>query len=202
MRNRRQKLICGTIMVLSLVPAAGIVLSRGSEGHRVVVTAGTPEQSAGMSLNAVPVEVTTTTTVPPTTPTTETTETTAPTQAPQRPVTSTTTTSVTTAPAPEIQSPSPARRFAISPASGPRHAEVMASGTGCSDDQLGVSLEIRDSLGQAISGDGGAALPDGTWQVPMRFPTVPPGQYTIHANCVRGADVIFQYDNATFELTS
>jgi hypothetical protein len=127
-----------------------------------------------------------TTTVPPTTTTTT-----------QRPTTTTQPRATTTTTAPAAT-----ETFTVAPITGAANSEVVASGTGCAGDGYGASLEIRDASGQGITGDGGASQADGTWRVPMRFPNVAPGRYTIRASCVNGATVVFEYPARFFTVTA
>jgi hypothetical protein len=116
----------------------------------------------------------------------------------QRATTTTQVSTTTTSKPTTITTPA-AGAFSLFPTAGPAGTQVMASGAGCVGTD-GVSLEIRDSAGRAIDGNGGAAMPDGTWQIPLRFPNAAPGRYTVHAACVTGSTVVFQYVDAAFDL--
>jgi hypothetical protein len=87
----------------------------------------------------------------------------------------------------------------VVPVAGPPGTELIVSGTGCLGVD-GVNVELRDGRGRAVDGSGGAALPDGTWVIPLRIPQVAAGHYTVHAACVQGNAVTFDYTDAGFEI--
>ena len=146
----------------------------------------------------------TTTTVEETTTTTE-----APTTTTTAPVVVTTTTAkptTTTAPKPTTTTTAkPAKSFSISPTSGGVNTPVVAKGTGCTGADPGVQIYISDPSGQVVNGDGGAAMPDGTWQVPANFggTGMAPGKYKYEAKCVNASTnaLYFVYPPQYFNFT-
>lgn len=125
-----------------------------------------------------------------------------------------TTTTAATATAPTATAPSttvPAapsgtRTFSVTPNSGPNNASVIASGTGCVGEGAGAGIYLHDPSGRSFSGDGGSAMPDGTWRLPFSFHagapgSYPLGQYTVKAVCLVGSTVLFEYTPVTFTLT-
>ena len=108
-------------------------------------------------------------------------------------------TTVTTRP-PTTTSTVPARTWSISPTSGPANTQFTASGTGCFGTDAGAGITMYRPNGEAFNGDGGSAMPDGTWRLPSSVGAVPPGRYTIKAGC-SGSNP-FQYPQVrTFTVT-
>ncbi len=175
------------------LPIAGLALlaACGSSPDRVTVasrdqadpvaTAPAPESTT----TTAPVATTTTSTGPATTTT--------------RPAATTTTTraatTTTTRPA--------ARTVTVVPTANGSYTDVAVRGAGCSGPEYGVSLEIRDPAGQAIDGDGGLALPDGSWELHERFNSSrPAGQYSFHVTCtVTNGPAVFTYAPRTLDWT-
>jgi hypothetical protein len=124
--------------------------------------------------------------------------------------TTTTTTAVrpvTTAAAAATMATTAVRRapsFEMSPTSGLANTRVTLSGAGCRGDQYGVAITMYDANGQGFGGDGGAALPDGTWQLDVSIGAGPsgPGDYTIRASCIQGSTVVFSYAPRAFTQTA
>ena len=60
---------------------------------------------------------------------------------------------------------------------------------------------MSDPTGRPFSGDGGAAMADGTWYVPFGFYGLP-GEYTVRARCaISNGPALFDYPLATFIVT-
>ena len=63
-------------------------------------------------------------------------------------------------------------------------------------------MTIKQPDGQPYTGDGAAAQPDGTWQVPFSIPNGGPGgKWTVEAQCRTGNTVAFSYAPQTFTKT-
>lgn len=94
--------------------------------------------------------------------------------------------------------------FSLSPTSGPKTTLIKVSGNGClsGGTPTGAGLYVYNPSGTAISGDGGAAMPDGTWTIPI-YINEAPGQYTVRAQClVVNGPALFEYPvAATFTVT-
>jgi hypothetical protein len=190
----QRKLVLVAAVALCGIGAVAAVAMRGSgDGASTVsLDAGGDVDDQGAvgvapTTTAVAVTTTATTLAPPTTTTTTTT-------AAARPVTTTAT--PTTA----------ARRtptFEMSPTSGPRNTRVTLSGAGCQGADHGVAVAMYDANGDGFNGDGGAALPDGTWRLEVSIGVGPsgPGDYTIRADCQHGGTVVFSYAPRTFTQT-
>lgn len=57
--------------------------------------------------------------------------------------------------------------------------------------------------GDPYTGDGAAAMTDGTWRVPFSFPADGPrGKWTMKARCKEsGERLVFEYEPQTFTVT-
>lgn len=115
-------------------------------------------------------------------------------------------TTTTARPTTVATAPSGSRTFSITPTAGPNNTNVIASGTGCVGEGAGAGIYVHDPSGRSFSGDGGSAMPDGTWRLPFTFHagapgSYPLGQYTVKAVCLVGATVLFEYTPVTFTLT-
>lgn len=116
-------------------------------------------------------------------------------------ITSTTTTAKPAA-ATTSSTRAPVRTFTISPTSGPGHTEVRARGAGCTGQDAGVGLTLHAPSGKAFDGTGAAAMPDGTWDIPIRVsPNEGPGRYKIAASCTVGPEPSFTYAPQYFTVT-
>lgn len=175
-----RRFLVPAVGVLVVLAVAALVVTRDDD-HSERLTVG----SDGTTTTTEVSTTTTSTTAAPTTTTTS--ATTVP------PTTATTVARPTTTAA-------PARTWSISPTSGPPNTEFTASGTGCFGQDAGTGITMYDPNGQAYNGDGGAAMPDGTWRLPANIGAVPPGRYTIKAGC--SGSQPFQYAQVrTFTVT-
>ena len=167
------------VAVLALLVLAAACSSKGKD-----------DKLAALDASTTTTESTTTTTAAPATSTTSTTAAPAPT------TTTVKRTTTTTAKA-------AARSFTISPASGGNNTAVEAKGTGCTGPNAGVAIYEYNPSGQMTDGDGAAALPDGTWRVPMNFyapPGTPAGRYKYAAKCTWDGGS-FSYAPQSFTFT-
>lgn len=175
-----RRLLLPAIGVLVLLGVVALVVTRDDDSGEQV--------TAGSGGTTTTFEETTTTTTTAVLPTTIATTTTA---APATTVTTRPTTTTSTV---------PARTWSISPTSGPSTSRFVASGSGCTGQDAGAGITMYDPNGQAFNGDGGAALPDGTWRLESSLGAVAPGRYTIKASC-QGSNP-FQYPQVrTFTVT-
>ncbi|HEX2039057.1 MAG TPA: hypothetical protein VHF47_04900 [Acidimicrobiales bacterium] len=175
-----RRLLVPAIVVLFVLGLVGLVATRDDDE-------GDQQLTVGSGGSTTTVEETTTTTAAPLTNTAATVATTA-TTPPPAPTTSTTARPTTTTTA------AAARTWSISPTSGPANSEFTASGSGCTGQGAGVGITLYDPSGQPYSGTGAAAMPDGTWRVPVNIGAVPPGRYTVRAACQGSSP--FQYPQA------
>jgi hypothetical protein len=78
---------------------------------------------------------------------------------------------------------------------GTANQHINATGTGCSGPDFGVSVSEFDSVGQLMDSSGSASNSDGSWYVPMHFPSPdhPPGRYKLVATCGSNAGGGFVY---------
>lgn len=149
--------------VLALGAVAGLVVLQSDDGEEQVATVSTSST----------VEETTTTTEAATTTTSTTVAVVATTTATTAKPTTTTTTTA-----------GPKRTWSISPTSGGPSTYVVARGTGCVGTNAGAGITMYRPNGEAFNGDGGSAMPDGTWELPFHMPAnEPPGRYKIVAGC-------------------
>ncbi len=118
----------------------------------------------------------------------------------------------TTTPAPEPSDPptttpprSTSRTITISTTPRASYTEVTVPGGGCAGERYGVTLEIRDSTGEPVDGDGAATAPDGSWQLEQRWGADrPAGRYSFHAKCIHspeggGQTTVFAYETAALD---
>lgn len=92
----------------------------------------------------------------------------------------------------------------MTPTSGPAGTMVKLRGDGCTGDQVGFGLILKDPTGQGFDGDGGSAMPDGTWsiEIPMS-PTLSPGRYTVNPMCLsHTGTTLFDYAPLAFTVTA
>lgn len=154
---------------------------------------------------AIATTIATTTTSVATTTTTTAVATTAPTSATTSPtVVPPTTTSVVVA-APTTTTTARPRKpgFTITPPSGPAGTQAEASGAGCTGPAAGIELTLLEPSGEPYTGDGAAAMADGTWRVPFSFPPGGArGAWTMTATCKAGGGVtVVEYQPETFTVT-
>ena len=65
-----------------------------------------------------------------------------------------------------------------------------------------MSLEIRNPAGEPFTGDGAAAMPDGSWELRESFgASYPPGRYSFAARCVAQGRTTLEYEPQPFEWT-
>lgn len=163
---------------------AGVLVVRDRDGDGAQLVAG----DGGTTTTS---EDTTTTTSTSSTTTTAVVATTA------APTTSTTARATTTTTAPTRGT------FSISPTSGPGHQRVTGRGTGCKGTDAGAGLTIYTPSGKAITGTGGSAMPDGTWEIPFSVPPDEgPGRYKVVASCTIPAGGGFVYAPQYYTVTS
>ena len=172
--------------------AAALVLAGGAALLVVNDDDGSQEVSTDATTSTTEEPTTTTTTIIAVTtsvPPTVTVATAPPTTATTRPPTTTTT-------------KAPARTFTLTPTSGPGNREIKAAGTGCTGPDAGVGLTIHTPDGKPYTGTGAAAMPDGTWEIPLSVPPDRgPGRYKIVAECTNGNRPVFTYAPNYYTVT-
>jgi hypothetical protein len=204
--QKRSKIVAGSVSALLAIGLGAALTLHGSDD--LAVRAGAASTAATLPGDATALTSTTTTaaTEPPTTTITVAwmTTTTQSASTVTQPSTTTATRGVTTTTLPRATSTTrpAARTFDLSSAPGPFYTEVTASGANCLGTDAGVTLEISDPAGQPFNGNGGAALPDGTWKIPLRFRNDSTGRYSVHATCINSTTnaVTFQYADASVTL--
>lgn len=111
-------------------------------------------------------------------------------------------TTATTRPPTTTTTKAPARTFTLTPTSGPGYREVKAAGGGCTGPDAGVGLTVYAPSGKGLTGSGAAAMPDGTWEVPMSVPPDEgPGRYKLVASCTNGNRPVFTYAPNYYTVT-
>lgn len=112
-------------------------------------------------------------------------------------------TSPTTTPAPQPTS----RTITTSTTPRGSYTEIVVTGGGCAGERYGVNLEMRDSTGEPIDGDGAATTPNGSWQLEQHWGAEKPaGRYSFHAKCIHspeegGQTTVFEYKPAVVCLS-
>ena len=229
--SRRLSGALGLVVALTLSGGVAAVVSRSSDSRAdadrsSVVAAGGAHLRGMNNLSSpdgfaddLPVPPSTATSTPPETPaprpTTTTVVTPTTSSIPPAPVMTVPpappTTNVTVMPAPTppstlVPPPAPANAtYSLSPTSGPANSTITARGTGCvaGGQPTGIELTIYDPSGRPFNGDGGSAMPDGSWTLPTSFYAAP-GVYTLRARCAisNAPQAVFDYPPATFTVTS
>ncbi len=222
----------GALLLFGLVASGGVAFLNHRQAAHVVVSADTPAGPLGsaegpedpiLTPDVRQPDVPEATTVPPPTsasptptparegPPTPTSSTSS-----QPPTARTTTTQPATAtitPTPEPSDPpttmpppqSASRTITISTTPRETYTEVIVTGGGCAGERYGVTLEIRDSTGEPVDGDGVATTPAGSWQLEQRWGADrPAGRYSFHAKCIHspeegGQTTVFGYEPATLD---
>jgi hypothetical protein len=191
--------------VAGLLVLAVLALVVHDEGASTQVAASGPRARADSSalLPDVdqPAEDATTTVPSETVPTTAATQPVAATRVPTTAAltgSSTTTkpnTTVATGPAPTSPPTTVGRTVTVTPGQGV--GAYTVSGTGCLGPDAGAGMYFYDVDGQLINGDGGSAMPDGTWAVPVVMPQgAGPGLVTIKAFCTNAMTNVKYFDYA------
>ena len=105
-----------------------------------------------------------------------------------------------------IPPPQPtSRTITISTIPRESYTVITVSGSGCAGGSYAVSLEIRDSSGEPVDGDGAATTPDGSWELEQHWGAEKPaGRYSFHAKCIHspeegGQTTVFAYEPATLD---
>ena len=198
--------------IAGLLVLAGLALAVGPDGAGSTRLAASGPQARGDGSAALPeVDEPTegaTTTVPSetTVPTTVATEPVVTTRVPvtEAPTATTSkpTTTVATGPAPTSPPTTVGRTVTVTPGQGA--GAYTVSGTGCTGADAGAGMYFYDPDGQMVNGDGGAAMPDGTWAVPVYMPQgAGPGPFTVKAFCTNATTNVkyFDYPPVTFSVS-
>lgn len=173
------------VAALVLAGGAALLVVNDDDGEQQVAT-GASTSTTEEPTTTTALVVTTTTLVPTTVP---------PTVATAPPATTATTRPTTTTNA-------PARTFTLTPTSGPGYQEIKAAGGGCTGPDAGVGLTVYAPSGKGLTGSGAAAMPDGTWEVPLSVPPDEgPGRYKIVAACTNGNRTVFTYAPNYYTVT-
>jgi hypothetical protein len=179
------------IVALLLAGTLAAVMMMGGDDVERVATEGGERRDV----------VSSTTTIPPTTTPSSTTSTSvvATTSAPAIMTTSTAAPPSTTTTTARPRKPA----FTITPSSGPAGTQAEASGTGCTGTDAGIELTMSQPSGEPYTGDGAAAMPDGSWRVPFSFPAGgSKGTWTMKAACkANGGALVVDYEPQTFSVT-
>jgi hypothetical protein len=194
------RILAGVVSVLLTlgIGALGAVTDDGTT-RLSVATPATIDPSIP-STTVVPPTTTSTTVAPATTTTTlfEEPSTTGVGAAPLSPLPTASTTTTTRPLAPAAPA-GPTMQVRSAPELGPRGFQV--TGTECFGPQAAAGIYVHDNLGSVDANGGGAAMPDGTWSIPVVVADgIASGPVTFKAICVNTALKIFDYPPQTVTL--